>query len=267
MRHQYTATLLSSSVLGVALIMSTTWNAEAATLNIGDFPDANFSVVSDTPTFLDLKFDSPLTSDKGPLTQITITGSAENAVLGPIIPVFRSEFWNVSAQTRTSTIVGEAGGEVPFSLVSLYLEQVIQGQNELPKGSFYTFSQGLYLPLQRVSYLADSSPQIFSSFSIQAASSIVASVTSPPAGSADQSFIQGDVCARGSANCVSSDLTSAVSQDPTTLKINYDYELRGFFQPPDSTEPVPEPSSIVGSLAALLALVGFTKLRRSLAKA
>jgi hypothetical protein len=253
MRYQHIATAMSTSMFGVALIVLSPWNSKAATLNTTDFPDTNFSVISDTPTFLDLTFDSPLISGKGPATPIgnPLIPEAEggSAILGPIIPVFSSDYWNVSVQNRI-----DLGFKLPqIYTVDLFVEQVILGESNVPKGSFSTLTFGrLPSPLQRVSYLSDSPAQTFSAFEPLGTSSI-------PPGYADQLFIAGDACARGSANCISSDLTFASLQDSTV----YNYELRGFFQSADVTEAVPEPSTIVGSLTAL-AMIAFMRLKKTL---
>jgi hypothetical protein len=139
--------------------------------------------------------------------------------------------------------------------VDLFVEQVILGESNVPKGTFSTLTFGR-LPslLQRVSYLSDSPAQTFSAFTPLGTSSI-------PSVYADQLFIEGDLCARGSANCVSSDLTIVSLRDSTAP---YNYELRGFFQSTDNiTEAVPEPSTVVGSLAAL-AMIAFVRLKKTL---
>jgi hypothetical protein len=250
MRHQHIATLMSSSVLGVALVISSPWNAEAATLNTGDFPDANFSIISDTPTFLDLRFESPLASSKDliPIGEPIPIYGGERVLLGPILPVFSSENWNVSVQNEAGFRL--RGGRV--NITSLFVEQVIPGQSDVPQGEFVTsgFIDNRPPSIQKLSYLADSPAGVFSTLSPDG--------TVPP-GSPKEAFFNGNTCPPGSSNCVSYELTSDSSiQDPK-------FELRGLFQPTDS-EPVPEPSSIVGSLAALLALFGFTKIRKSLSK-
>ncbi len=251
MQNQYVV-VMSSSVLGIALTVLSPWDTQAATLNTGDFPDVNFIVVSDTSTFLDLKFDDPLTSEKGPLIPIgeplppAIGGGS--TLLGPVIPVFSSDYWNVSAQT---TIFPSIGSITPRPITSLFVEQVTTRQGEVPKGQFSTLTSGPVIPYQRVSYLADSPTLTFPALSFEGLTQ----------SSADQPFIFPEICARGSASCVSYDLLGASTVDTVS------YELRGFFQPSDVTEAVPEPSSVVGSLAALLALFGFTRLKKSLSKA
>lgn len=245
---------MSSSVLGVALVISSPWDAGAVTLNTGDFPDTNFTVISDTPTLLDLKFTNSSSNRNTPLTAKDEPSSFYDPnnypSTGPVYPVFSSDYWNVSVQTESYPNYNGPGG--PLDNNTLFVEQVIPGQSDVSNVEFSMPSRKGslgYSNNQRASYLADAPARTFVGFT-----------ELPAINRSSDYFIEernNVTCTRDSANCVYYELINNEARN--------DYELRGFFQPNDS-EPVPEPSSIVGSLTALLALFGFTRLRKSLSK-
>jgi hypothetical protein len=137
---------------------------------------------------------------------------------GPLVNLFDGQYWQVSAQSLAAPTGPAAGAS------NLYIQQVIPGQSVVPSAVF-SLSLRDFLPSTRqVSYLASSPAATFSDVN----------------------------CPLASADCVFYELQSfAPVITPENPSTSLRYELRGFFQASDSPTPVPESSTIVGSVAAL----------------
>ncbi|WP_404783247.1 hypothetical protein [Altericista sp. CCNU0014] len=239
-------------MVGSVLMVFSALGASAATLNTGDFPDTNFSLVSDTPTLLDLKFDnSPryffdsnfVPDDRFPLQSLAafevenvfdvtfINGFPFAPVKkGPVVPILTSDNWTVSAQNLIFPSVR------PVPVGSIIFQQTIPGGSNVPQGALITgrlpiFESGL----RKVSFLADASPPD--------TQTCVSGFSCSPA----RTFGT-ETCSAGSPNCVAFELRTTPS---TTRSFGFaDFELLGFFTPPNSPKPVSEPSMDIGALTA-----------------
>jgi hypothetical protein len=252
MRHLL-AVGLSGTMVGSVLMVSSVFGASAATLNTVDFPDTNFSLVSDTPTLLDLKFGNiPYYSDFGsgfvpddrfPL-QSLFAFETENVSdttfinglpfapvkKGPVVPILTSDNWTVSAQT----LIFPAGR--PVRLSSIIFQQTIPGVSNVPQGTLVIPKLPIFdSSLRKVSFLADASPPD--------TQTCVSGFPCSPA----RTFGT-ETCSAGTPNCVAFELRTTPS---TTRSFGYvDFELLGFFTPPNSPKPVSEPSMGIGALTA-----------------
>jgi hypothetical protein len=253
MRHLLTVGL-SGTMVGSALMVSSVFSASAATLNTVDFPSTNFSLVSDTPTLLDLKFESlPYDSgfgsvfvrdDRFPLqfvapggiattTPVYINGRDFAPVLkGSVVPILTSDNWTISAQTLLFP-----GSRRTFTLSSIIFQQTIQGGGNVPQGT-------LVIPhppigdssSRKVSFFADASPP-------DTQTCVSDFFPCSPA-----TTFGTETCSAGSPNCVAFELitTPRIAQSSGGV----DFELLGFFTPPNSPKPVSEPSMGIGALTA-----------------
>jgi hypothetical protein len=145
---------------------------------------------------------------------------------GPLVTLFDGQYWQVSAQSLAAP-TGPATGSS-----SLFVQQVIPGQNAVPSAIFgLSLRSGGILP-QQVSYQANSPAAVFDDVN----------------------------CPLASDNCVFYELQSfTVNPDLSPYLLRY--ELRGFFEASDSSEPIPESSTVVGSLAAL-GLIAILQIKR-----
>jgi hypothetical protein len=250
MRHLLTVGL-SGSMVGSVLMVSSVFGASAATLNTVDFPGTNFSLVSDTPTFLDLKFDSiPYGSSSGagagpddrfPLQLVTpnsyspptvfINGRGFNPVIkDSVVPILTSDNWTVSSQTLFFP-VGRT-----FALSSIIFQQTIPGGSNVPQGTLVIpFPPIFDSSSRKVSFFADASPPD--------TQTCVSGFPCSPA-----TTFGTETCAVGTPNCVAFELkTTSQAGQPSG---GVDFELLGFFTPPNSPKPVPEPSMGIGALTA-----------------
>jgi hypothetical protein len=249
MRHLLTVGL-SGSIVGSVLIVSSVFGAGAATLNTVDFPNTNFSLVSDTPTFLDLKFDNlPLYSNSGsgfvpddrfplqfvapgfaPPTAVFINGSAFAPILkGPVVPILTSDNWTVSAQNLIFP------GPRPSSTSSIIFQQTIPGGSNVPQGTLVIPPPFFNASSRKVSFFADASPPN--------TQTCISGFPCSPA-----TTFGTETCSAGSLNCVTFELRTT----PRTAQSSggSDFELFGFFTPPNSPKPVSEPSMGIGALTA-----------------
>jgi hypothetical protein len=136
----------------------------------------------------------------------------------PLVTLFGGQYWQVSAQSLSAP-TGPAAGQS-----SLFVQQVTPGQNVLPSALFRLSLRDFSPSTRQVSYLASSPAAAFSDVT----------------------------CPLASENCVFYELQSFSSvASPENPSPSLRYELQGFFQASDSTQPVPESSTVVGSLAAL----------------
>jgi hypothetical protein len=238
---------LSGAMVGSVLMVSSVFGASAATLNTVDFPDTNFSLVSDTPTSLDLKFDnSPryffdsdyVPDDRFPLQSLA---AFETAVIsdftlidgvpfapvkkGPIVPILTSDNWTVSAQNLIFPFVR------PVPTGSIIFQQTIPGGSNVPQGALITGGLPIFESSSRkVSFLADASPPD--------TQTCVSGFPCSPA----RTFGT-ETCSAGSPNCVAFELRTTPS---TTRSFGFaDFELLGVFTPYNSPKPVSEPSEAV----------------------
>jgi hypothetical protein len=254
MRHLLTVGL-SGSMVGSLLMVSSVFGASAATLNTADFPRTSFSLVSDTPSLLDLKFTGIpygssssygsgfVTDDRFPLQSpvdpgfslapiVYINGRASAPVLkDPVVPILTSDNWTVSAQTLFFT-----GGRT-VALSSIIFQKTIPGGSNVPQGTLVIprppFSDS---SSRKVSFLADASPPD--------TQTCVSGFPCSPA-----TTFGTETCAAGTPNCVSFELITTAQSGRGTGADDY-FELLGFFTPPNSPKPVPEPSMGIGALTA-----------------
>jgi hypothetical protein len=251
MRHLLTVGL-SGSMVGSLLMVSSVFGASAATLNTADFPNTSFSLVSDTPSLLDLKFtgipygssSGPgfVTDDRFPLQSpvdlgfslapiVYINGRAFAPVLkDPVVPILTSDNWTVSSQTLFFT-----GGRT-FALSSIIFQQTIPGGSNVPQGTLVIPGPPFFVSSSRkVSFFADASPPD--------TQTCVSGFPCSPA-----TTFGTETCAVGTPNCVAFELkTISQAGQPSG---GVDFELLGFFTPPNSPKPVPEPSMGIGALTA-----------------
>jgi hypothetical protein len=255
MRHLLTVGL-SGTMVGSALMVSSVFGASAATLNTVDFPSTNFSLVSDTPTLLDLKFNSLpydlgfgsvfVSDDRFPLQFVAPGGVATTTPVningrdfvpvqkGPVVPILTSDNWTVSTQTLLFP-----GSKWFFALRSIIFQQTIPGGGNVPQGTLVltrlpTFDSSS----RKVSFFADDSPP-------DTQTCVSDFFPCSPA-----TTFGTETCSAGSPNCVAFELKT-ISQAGQSSFGGVDFELLGFFTPPDSPKPVPEPAMGIGALTAL----------------
>jgi hypothetical protein len=150
---------------------------------------------------------------------------------GPLVTLFDGQYWQVSAQS----LVAPTGPAVGQS--KLFIQQVIPGQSIFPNAVFNLSLRDFSPSTRQVSYLASSPAATFSNVN----------------------------CSLGSTNCVFYELQAFTTVvNPEFPSPSLRYELQGFFQSPDSSTPVPESSTIVGSLAAL-GLIAILQIKRRFA--
>ncbi len=149
----------------------------------------------------------------------------------PLVTLYDGQYWQVSAQSLSAP-TGPAVGRS-----KLFVRQVVPGQDVLP-GAVFSLSLRDFLPsTQQISYLSNSSAANFNNTN----------------------------CSLGSTSCVFYDLQAFTTiRDPEIPSPSLRYELKGFFQSPDPPTPVPESSTIVGSLAAL-GLIAVLQIKRRFA--
>lgn len=147
---------------------------------------------------------------------------------GPLTSLFEGQYWKVSAQSLSAS-TGPAIGRS-----DLFVQQVIPGENTSPSAGFSLSTRNTIPYTQQISYLANSSTQVFGSVT----------------------------CPLKSANCVSYELQEVLDPNVPNIYAGLSYELRGFFQPSGSSQPVPETSTGVGALAALGLIVAFRVKKR-----
>jgi hypothetical protein len=187
-------------------------------------------LLSDTPEFLDFKFNQRLIN-------VPYYGPGSGPPPGvprPALPILLGQYWNVFAK----------GSFGPFiKSINLDVQRVVPGSGPLPQASFAGTTGGngtsaipfSYRPTspEQITYLADASPKPF----FQA------------------------TCPFGSDDCVSYEFVglsqSAESKDSSSLPDTI-FELKGFFK---SSQQVSEPETDIGALAALglMLLVRFRK--------
>jgi hypothetical protein len=253
MRHLRTVGL-SGAMVGSALMVSSVFGASAATLNTVDFPSTNFSLVSDTPTLLDLKFDSLpydlgfgsvfVSDDRFPLQFVPPGGVATTTPVningrdfvpvqkGPVVPILTSDNWTVSTQTLLFP-----GSKWFFALRSIIFQQTIPGGSNVPQGTLVIPRLPIFGSSSRkVSFLADASPPD--------TQTCVSGFPCSPAATFGT-----ETCSTGSPNCVAFELKT-ISQAGLSSSGGVDFELLGFFTPPNSPKPVSEPSMGIGALTA-----------------
>jgi hypothetical protein len=134
-----------------------------------------------------------------------------------LVPLFAGQYWQVSAQSLSAP-TGPAIGRS-----NLFVQQAISGQDALPSAIFGLSLRNTTPYTQQISYPANAPAQIFKDVT----------------------------CPFQSANCVSYELREIRDPNDPNIYTGLSYELKGFFQPSESSKPVPETPTGVGALAAL----------------
>jgi hypothetical protein len=188
------AAIFSSMVLGWAFTIHLE-QAEAAIIG------------GETPDTLSLTF-SP--SDSYP--------SGNSPYLnGPLTTLFSGQYWKVSAQSLAAP-TGPAAGQS-----TLFIQQVIPGQNPVSSAVFGLSLRNTTAYTQQISYLANAPAQIFNQ----------------------------PTCAVGSSNCVFYKLRKVQDLSVPNPFISFNYQLQGSFQTALPPVPLTEKSTVVGVFDAL----------------